>query len=90
MLTNQNAGNIFRAKIPVGRAQRDAIIFSKRFTATEAKALGLVDRVSSDNNLYQCALEVIKTALGARGLDRNSVSRMKKEIYGKYITLSKI
>ena len=86
----KNAANIFRAKIPAGRAQRDAILFSKRFRATEAKTLGLVDRVTSEDNLYQCALEVIKTALGARGLDRKSVSRMKREIYGKYISLSKI
>ena len=65
-------------------------MFSKRLAAAEARALRLVDVIAPVENLYQSALELINTALGARGLDRQSLSRMKRDIYGKYITFSKI
>ena len=73
-----------------GCQQRDAIIFSRRLTAKEAKGLQLVDVITSEEKLYDSAVSLIRDALGPRGLDRKSLATMKRDIYGKEMSLSKI
>ena len=80
---------IFRAKMPSGCSQRDAIIFSQKLTAQEAKSLQLVDAVTTEDKLLESAAKLIWTALGPKGIDRKSLTNMKRDIYGKDI-LSKM
>ena len=75
--------------MPSGCSQRDAIIFSQKLTAQEAKTLQMVDVVTSEDKLLDAAAKLIWTALGPKGLDRISLTNMKRDIYGKDI-LSKM
>ena len=79
----------FRAKLPSGCSQRDAIIFSKKLSAQEAKTLQLVDVVTKEDKLLDSAAKLIWTALGPKGLDRTILTNVKRDIYGNSI-LSKM
>ena len=79
----------FRAKLPSGCSQRDAIIFSQKLTAQVAKSLQMVDVVTSEDKLLDSATKLIWTALGPKGLDRTTLTNVKRDIYGNSI-LSKM
>ena len=70
-----------RMKIPTGKAQRDAVLFGKRLTAQDGYDLGIVDVISTVQNMRKEALGLIKETLGKNGFDRGIIRAMKSDIY---------
>lgn len=73
--------------MPSSVATREALVFGKRLNAHTAKSLGIVDIVTSEQNLMTQANHVLMDALGKH---RSSVSRsflnvMKSDMYNSFV-----
>ncbi|KAL4219315.1 hypothetical protein ACF0H5_021894 [Mactra antiquata] len=71
-----------RLRFAESKAIRDAVLFGKRLTGEESKELNLVDAVTSKDNLESQAIDLIKQALGPRGLSRAAVKQAKIDLHG--------
>lgn len=60
---------------------QEAVVFGRRITAPEAKSLGLVNSVSTLDDLLPEAKRLARRALGNNNIDRDALARMKKDIY---------
>lgn len=68
--------------MPTGQAVRDAVLFGRRLTATEALTLQIVDMATSMDQLEVEAANYISSALGKHGLEREALGRVKEDVYG--------
>lgn len=81
-------GFIFSIKLTNFAAKREAVIFARRITAPEAKQLGIVDVVTELSNIIPEAKKLATMALGPKGIDRDMLTTMKKDIYPRTVQIN--
>lgn len=70
---------IYRARLPQ-REHRAAVVCGKKYTGEEAERAGIVNELSPPEELRSAAIQAAGRLAG-RGLDRNTVSTLKYDLY---------
>ena len=71
---------VFRARLPQAELHH-AMVLGKRYTAEEAKAVGIVNDVSPLNQLESRAIAAGNRLAGEDGLDRKTLAAIKHDLY---------
>lgn len=67
----------------------EAVALGRRYTAEEAKEAGIVDEVCPMSELEERALTAARKLAGKDGLDRQTLSSIKRDLYrDAYIVLN--
>lgn len=56
-------------------------VLGKRFNGDDAKAEGIVDASCSESEVIDTAKSMVKSYLGRNGYNRNSLNKMKCDLY---------
>lgn len=76
---------IVSARLQSGRVYQEAVVFGRRYTGQEAKKDGLVEAISSPQQLMDTAARVGQAVLPKTGFKRQDLHDMKRNVLGRRI-----
>lgn len=71
---------VFRARLPQAELHT-AMVLGKRYTAEEAKAVGIIKEVCPVSQLESRAIAAGNRLAGEDGLDRTTIAAIKHDLY---------
>ncbi|XP_077982426.1 uncharacterized protein LOC144437375 [Glandiceps talaboti] len=72
---------LIRHKVPGGKLYTDMAVYGKRFTGEELRKTGVIDEVTEMAGLVDLAIHTAKECLGKSGYDRDTLHKMKSDLY---------
>jgi len=67
-------------------ARTDALVMGRKFTAEEAKTLGIVQLTATEDDLIKCVERLVASVLPSnKAIDRSSLHIMKCDVYQNFM-----
>nr|XP_039247733.1 enoyl-CoA delta isomerase 3-like [Styela clava] len=66
---------------------RDAVIYGRRYTASEALEFGLIDKVANEGQAVQASVDMARSLVEKRTYARQMVHDMKSDLYSHILTV---
>ncbi|KAI8759358.1 enoyl-CoA delta isomerase 2, peroxisomal [Biomphalaria glabrata] len=79
---------MLREKLGTGRNVSQALVLGHRYTAEDAFNAGMVMAMTSPNLLITESIRVLKSFSGKNGFPRDSLSKMKENVYSEILQMS--